>query len=489
MSAHGVRRTRRAGEEGLALISTILVIMIVTMFTVVAVSFSIHALNTTAVDRKRTQSIAAAEAGIDLTLQSMGGTVLPCTVANSLGTGPTQSSYSVTVTYYDSAGSALTCVNGTGPSAIPASAELASTGTTNATGYGNRLMHAFVKITPTLTGGFDKAIFADSFLTFNNKTTINGNGANNANLYTNSTYTCTNNQFIYGNVYSQGDIIGSNTCSAAGDWWAKGKISASGNGAVGGNAFAAGNTAGSPGSISMGNTTVAVNAVAKGTISPTPCGPTHNIKGTCSANTNPGSPPAEVFPTLDWNATAWTGAGYTVVDEGSNCAKLYTDLAGMATSTTPTSFLTTCTVDWGKQNTWTFNTDVAVWASGGMSTTNKVTIQSASAASHYFHMIVPHDAFGTTTPVSCPTGSIKFTNQTSIGSSSNPLNTFIYTPCAVTFNNNQTEVGQIYAGGQCTVTNNFSMNFLPIPVPGGAINGGSTNASGYTVALMYKREG
>ena len=60
MSANAVRRTARAGEEGLALISTILVIMIVTMFTVVAVSFSTHALNTTSVDRKRTQSIAAA---------------------------------------------------------------------------------------------------------------------------------------------------------------------------------------------------------------------------------------------------------------------------------------------------------------------------------------------------------------------------------------------------------------------------------------------
>jgi len=485
MSANAVRRTSRASEQGLALISTILVVMIVTMFTVVAVSFSIHALNTTSVDRKRTQSIAAAEAGIDLTLQSMSGTLLPCTVANSLGTGPTQSSYSVTVTYYNSAGSALTCVPATGPSGTPASASLESTGTTNARGYGDRVMHALVKITPIINPGFDKAIFADSFLTFNNKTTIQGNGANNANLYTNSTFTCTNNEMIYGDVYTQGDISASNTCSGSGDWWAKGKITATGNGAVGGNVFAAGNTAGSPGTISMGNTSVAVNAVAKGTISPTPCGPGHQIAGTCSANANPGNPPAEAFPVLDWNATAWTGAGYTVVDEGSNCAKLYTDLAGMATSTTPTSFLTTCTVDWGQQNTWKFNTDVAVWASGGMSTTNKVTIQSASAASHYFHMIVPHDAFGTTTPVSCPTGNIKFTNQTTITT----LNTFIYTPCAVTFNNNQTEVGQIYAGGQCTVTNQFTMNFLPIPVPGGAISGGSTTAIGYTVALMYKREG
>jgi hypothetical protein len=343
------------------------------------VPFSIHA-QYNCVDRKRTQSIAAAEAGIDLTLQTMSGTVLPCTVANSLGTGPTQSSYSVTVTYYNSAGSALTCTNGVGPSATPASAELASTGTTNATGYGDRLMHAFVKITPTLTGGFDKAIFADSFLTFNNNTTIQGNGANNADLYTNSTYTCTNNQFIYGDVYSQGDITASNTCSAAG--LAKKDLHPGG----GGNASLPVHRRQSR-TIINGNTSL--NAVAKGIIQPLPCGPGQQIAGTCSQNANPGDPPAEVFPVLDWNATAWTGAGYTVVDEGSNCAKLYTDLAGMATSTTKTAFLTTCTVDWGQQNTWTFNTDVAVWASGGMNTTNQVNMKSASAAQHYFHMISP----------------------------------------------------------------------------------------------------
>src|SRR5579859_2430500 len=96
MSANRFRRTVSVNEQGFALITTMLVVMIVTMFTVVAMAYSIHALNTTSVDRKRTQSIGAAEAGIDLTLQTMSGTSLPCSAAQSLGTGPTQSSYSVT---------------------------------------------------------------------------------------------------------------------------------------------------------------------------------------------------------------------------------------------------------------------------------------------------------------------------------------------------------------------------------------------------------
>ena len=486
-------RRRAEREEGIALISTMLVVMIVVAFTIVAMSLALHSLNTTSVDRKRTQAVGAAEAGIDVTLQNMVGTNLPCSAANALGTGPTQSSYSVTVAYYDSTGAALTCTAGSGPSGTPASALLTSTGTTNANNYGDRLMHAFVKLSPITAGGFDKAIFANSFLTFNNNTTIQGTGGNNADLYTNSTYTCTNNQMIYGNVYTQGDISGSNTCSAAGDWWAKGKVSASGNGSIGGNVYAAGDTSGSPGTVSMGNTTVAGNAIAKGTISPTPCGPGKKIAGTCSAHGTPGDPPFEAFPVLDWNATPWTGAGYTVVDDRGNCNKLYTDLGSMAASTTPTVFLADCQVNWGKQNTWTFNTNVAVWSSAGMDTSNAVTIQSASATTHNFYMIVPHDAYGTSTPITCGSfpdgaGNIAFKNQTTIGSASRPLDNFIYTPCGVSFTNNQTNVGQIYGGGTVVVTNNFSMTFVPVPVPGGALSGGG-GTTGYSVALEYKREG
>ena len=98
--------------------------------------------------------------------------------------------------------------------------------------------------------------------------------------------------------------------------------------------------------------------------------------------------------------------------------------------------------------------------------------------------MVPYHDYGTTTATSCPAGSITFTNKTS----ATDLGVFIYTPCNVEFTNNQqTEFGQIYGGGAVKVSDNFAMTFQPILVPGGAVSGG--NATGYSVALEYKREG
>ena len=476
----------------MALITAVLFIMVTTLLAASAMTLSQHSLNTTAVDRKRTQSIGAAEAGIDMTLPAITGATPPCTAALSLGTGPTQSSYSVVVTYYNSTGTPLLCTANT-PVGNPVSALVASTGTTNASIYGNRTMDAFVKLTAITSGGFGVAILANGPLQMSNQATINGNGANNANIYTNTSYTCANNQMVYGNVYSQGDITASNTCSVSGDWWAKGSVVATGNGTVGGNVYAGGATTGSAGTVSMGITSVAGSAVAKGSISPTPCGPGNRIAGTCSANGAPGAPPVQAFPVLDWNASAWTTATvanpvpFAVTDDRGKCtgsgSRLYTDLAAMATSSTPTVFLADCPVDWGK-NTWTFNTDVAVWSTGGMSSANQVTFQSSSTAAHNFYMIVPYHNFGLAAPVTCP-ADISFTNKTTIGVSGAPLNVFVYTPCDMTINNNQTLNGQLYSGGAMTINNRYTMNFRQVTPPGGAVG---SPTIGYTVALEYERE-
>lgn len=477
-------------EQGMAMIIAILCMMVLTMFAVSAVALSAHSLNTTAVDRKRTQAIGAAEAGIDITLQNIASAPpLPCAASSSLGTGPTQSSYSVTVTYYDGSGTALACTPGSGPAGTPASALLSSTGTTNAAFYGNRTMQAFVKLS-AVNAAFGVAIFANGTLTTSNQTTINGNGANNANVYTNTNYVCGNNEMVFGNVYAQGDITASNTCSASGDWWAKGSVTSTGNGTVGGSVYAAGATTGSPGNISMGITSVAGNAVATGSISPTPCGPGNKIAGTCSSHGYPGLPPMKTFPVLDWNSSAWTTAGYAITDDRGNCtgslSKLYTDLAAMAlvTSTTPTVFLADCPVDWGK-NTWNFNTDVAVWSNAGMGSANQVKLQSATSTAHNFYMIVPYHNFGTTTPVTTNCD-ISFTNNTSLGIPTGPLNVFVYTPCNMTINNNQTLTGQLFSGNAMTINNRYNMGFRPVAPPGSAVAG--LNGISYLAALEYQRE-
>jgi hypothetical protein len=210
------------------------------------------------------------------------------------------------------------------------------------------------------------------------------------------------------------------------------------------------------------------------------------IQGTCSTNANPGNPPYQPFPTVNFDAAAWNTFGYTnQINDGSNCTQLTTDLQAMATATTPTVITTSCNIDWGK-NTWKFNTDVAVVATGGFGSTNQTNFQSTTSAVHDFYMIVPTDLINTQTPTTCSSslGNIKFTNQTSMTN----LQSFIYTPCNVTFTNNQTHVGQIYGGGTVTVTNQFNMNFKSITVPG-ALGGSGAAPTSYSIAIVYTREG
>jgi hypothetical protein len=490
-------------DAGMALISAILVTMVVTLLAISAIAMANSSLNSTVVNRKQVQSIGAAEAGINLAINGLQSATPPCSASGTLSSGPTNSSYSVAITYYSTfppSGDPLPCSAVQAGTSIPMAAQLRSTGDTVAKGFGSRVMSALVQMNPVPSAAFDKAIFAQGNLTFNNKSTINGDGKNNANVYTNSSFTCTNNEYFYGFLYSQGDITGSNTCGGTGDWWAAGRISATGNGVLGGSVYAAGcndttkgcaSNASTSGNISLSsNYSVAKNAIAKGTISPTPCGAGRVILGNCVTNASQGPPPYQPFPTVDFNSLAWTNAGYTnQINEGSNCTQLQLDLVAMATVTTKTVITTSCNVDWGGA-TWLFNTDVAVFATGGFGSSHAVSFQSTTSAAHYLYMIVPTHLIGsqTATPCSSNTGNIKFTNQTSINSTNNPLASFIYTPCAVTFNNNQTEVGQVYGGGTVTITNQFNMNFDSIPVPG-AIGGTGGPPTAYSIALSYIREG
>src|SRR5438132_1110902 len=91
-------------ERGVALITAILVTMIVALFAVTVVRLSIHNEDTSSYDRKRLESVNAAEAGIDYafnTIQNASTSTLPCTIdADTTSTPP--SHYHVTVTYYPS---------------------------------------------------------------------------------------------------------------------------------------------------------------------------------------------------------------------------------------------------------------------------------------------------------------------------------------------------------------------------------------------------
>jgi hypothetical protein len=82
------------------------------------------------------------------------------------------------------------------------------------------------------------------------------------------------------------------------------------------------------------------------------------------------------------------------------------------------------------------------------------------------------------TGTACPGGNFSTFNNTSFVN----LRVFVYTPCTASFtNNNAGAGGQIFAGN-VSISNQFTLNFLPQVVPGAA------NITGYRVDIMYVRE-
>jgi hypothetical protein len=96
--------------------------------------------------------------------------------------------------------------------------------------------------------------------------------------------------------------------------------------------------------------------------------------------------------------------------------------------------------------------------------------------------MVPYDA--TTSPTNCSSPTISLDNQTDVRST---LTTLFYTPCDLSMANQTTFAGQIYSGHSLNVNNQFTMQFIPVPMPDGAVTsvGG---VKGYTLDVVYKRE-
>src|SRR5437867_12311569 len=137
-------------EEGLAMITALLVTMIVLTLSVVMVQLSIHNSDSSAVNRGRVAAVNAAEGGINLVFSQVernGYANLPCTLDGDLTTTPVEH-YHVVVDYYPSyppSGAQLTCPLGQNP----AGAVITSTGTSpgaNAAHPVTRIMQAEARL-------------------------------------------------------------------------------------------------------------------------------------------------------------------------------------------------------------------------------------------------------------------------------------------------------------------------------------------------------
>ena len=192
------------------------------------------------------------------------------------------------------------------------------------------------------------------------------------------------------------------------------------------------------------------------------------------------------MPTLNWDAAAWTSAGFTVVDEGTNCTQAHDDIATMSTATVNTVYRIhgSCKVTWTNNEMVTVARDLAVVADGGFSWNNGFSLKSSVAGvPHKVSWIVPSDAVTVGSPCGSTDGGPHDMQATNANSSTSDITVFFYTPCNIAMNNAISGGGQIYAG-RVTINNAFTLSYVPTDVPGAAV----TSTTLYTVAISYKRE-
>jgi hypothetical protein len=455
---------RLRDEHGIAMITAILVSGVILTLSITAASLSIHNSNSSGNDRQRTQVIAAAEAGLDAVMSSLSTTPtasLPCNVQGLLSSSPTQQ-YSVAVTYYDASNALAACSDpaNTNP---PTRAVLTSSGSSQPSGVApaaKRTVQSEVVLHP-VGGSFGAAtIFSDQTPISSNAVQVNGDGTgDNANVYSNGSWACQNSMVVHGTLMAQANITMANSCQVTRDVWANGSVTMTGA------SLAGHNVTSSTSSISVSNTGhVLNNATAGTTITTSGAGA---IDGTKTQNKVSPAPTVQTLPTVTFDASVWTAAGWTVLNQ--TCAQV----AAVQTVTTKTVYRISpsCALTWSNASTISISADTAIVSDGSIAMANATTWNSGDGNKHLLMFIQP-------TASTCPATSFTTTNSTSFSSK---LQVFVYTPCTATFRNSTAIGGQVYAG-TVDIENAFSFNFSAATVPGaGAV-------TGYNVDIAYIRE-
>jgi cytoskeletal protein CcmA (bactofilin family) len=488
-------------ERGIAMVLAVSVLVIVFALGVVAVELSIHNVGGSAFDRKRTQAIDAAEAGLDSffsQLTTTSSAAMPCPVSAGnpnvsvdLPTDPA-AHFDVYASFYNewppAASPDLTCAQ-VQAGAIPQAALVKSVGTAVTTTTPTkvvRTMESTIHLSP-IYGGLNKAIFSDTQLSFQNKFTLNGNVGNDGDVYTNGNFDLGNNTLIKGTVYAQGSAtIAQGVINA--NVWAGNAVSLSSGIQV------QGNVTSSTSSITLSNnSTVFGNAKAGTTVS----GGT--VKGTITQNSPSGPPPQIPLPKYCWpgcdqagnpntvTQQAYLDAGYTVKSYTS-CATAATDInnwfgASGGDYVVLLNGSTGCPFNQWSKNTINIKGNLAIYCTAcdangvnnWFTTSNNTTIQGTGSSPYTLYLVRPWQS-----GLACSANTPNFSSGNL--TKWNNLSLFVYTPCRIDFaNNNANGVNGQLIGGTVNITNQCTFNFVPVVAPGFLL-------IGYNSAVSYIRE-
>ncbi len=489
-------RAQDNSDQGSVLIVAVMVMGVAIGLSLLVLKVAITSGSTSGFDRQRATAVSAAEAGVDASYASIqsSGAALPCgwptTGTQQVGSFPDPATVKSTITYYNTGGVLACPVGGSlaaGQDPVRAMiSSVATTGSASSSTRSTRRMEALVNLSSVGGNILDKPFLGDAGVSINQAGTIRGNAGNDADVYSNGNFTCGSSPVIEGSVFVPfGSALLDNSCRTLADTWARDSVTLSGQKTIGGRVLSSQSTV-----TATGNTGINGTVLAAGAISWPNCGP-----GQCLSNqSNVPPPPAQRFPVLNDDATAlskWTEQGYTIIGQPAGVA------CGQATGNwirlnapslaSKTLLKTTCDVAFsnfggGSSNVVNFGVDFALFARGGITTSQTVNFTSTGTATtpKAVHMVVPYNA---ATSVPCTSPSISVGNSFS---SDEKVSLLWYSPCNVVYGNGGASYGGVYSGSVLSSGNAFTLTYRPITVFG--ITPGSANPTAHKVDIVYKRE-
>jgi Tfp pilus assembly protein PilV len=445
-----LRRTAR-DEQGVALITAMLVSMVVVTLGVTSVTLAMHNSEQSARERERVESIAVAEAGLNYVfshLQSGAADTFECSITRSLA-GTPNATFTATVTFYDEAGVEIDCAT-LDAEDEPDSALIRSTGTSLGEDPA-RTMESFLHLVPVRGTPFgDFAVYSDASPTFNSNTQIFGGDSHDGNVYTNDNAIIESNAQMYGDVWAQGFVHLESNAEVKEDVWAGTYVQMDQKSRVLGNARA------STSYLSLGTGAhVHGDGRAGGAIT---LGPGAAVDGLQVPNTPTDPPPSQEFPEFTYDPTKWVEAGYTIQPSFTSCDDARTFLNSGWTGNQVVRITVPCDLSITAGTSPTLRGHLAIISDGSL-TMNSNSQFKSDGGEYNLHLI-----FGLGGVSPCD---ITFRSNTQIASG---IKTLLYTPCMINLNSNSLVIeGQIFGGG-VNFNSNSDLTFSALDVPGVGIS-------------------
>ena len=464
----------------MAMVIALIVSMVLLTLATVIVAQSVHDAESSGMDRRRLQSVNAAEAGNNYYyayLQSTTVATLNCQpVTQTIATAPATANFTATPTFYDATGTVMPCSSATPFTSTYYPSSVAITTTGSVTGQSPRTMQTFIRLTPVY-GGFGQAILSQSGANFPNNFDVYGNNGNDGDIYIlTGDLTVSNTPHIRGNVYvPAGSANISGNSNITGTLWANGSVVMSNPTSISTNVIS------STGTIS-GSGSIGGNATAASTISGV------SVSGTTYANTVSPTPPTQVFPRITYTGIDKTGYTIHTYSGAGACTSAQTfvesTLGGLSgnhlvyiTGATP------CTYTNSNNSTVNIPGNLMIITDWGIDISNKSTWAAATVnGSVYFLSDWRVDGNATLAHDGCGSGASSKTVSTGNNTDFNSnAQAFFYSPCTVTMANQSNFYGQVM-GDPVAINNQFTMTYRPVLVPGYG------TVSSFTEDIAYVRE-